>query len=479
MEYRQSNLIILIGSLAAFFLLTSVSFVFSPDQEPGQTCQLYAAILMSLSFLIIPVWVSAGGVIRIIYLIFSIPMPIVLAFKSSQPVFGYFLIPTLFLLVGLGFLSRKTNTEERLEEIKIEEIQEDQNYLESELKKTQDTTVALQQKIGRYSYLNMVSKILSSNLNLDYIIDFVVNKSLEIVGKGDLALLYLVDEKNRELALANVKGIVKDRDSRIKSKKGDLYDNWALKRKQPLIVSDTKKDFRFSVEKAEAEKDRPFRALISTPLVTGQKISGILRLESNQVECFAPDDLRLLDVVGHLSSVAIENAILFKKTEELAIHDGLTGLYVHRYFQERFQEEIRRAMSTNSFLSLLMCDLDHFKKYNDEHGHIAGDVVLKEVASQLIQNIQGGDLGARYGGEEFALILPRRTKKEAIEIAESIRADIQSKTFRVKEKQARITISIGLVTFPTDGMINRDLIRRADEALYRAKEKGRNRVETC
>ncbi|MCK4422631.1 MAG: GGDEF domain-containing protein, partial [Candidatus Omnitrophica bacterium] len=120
-----------------------------------------------------------------------------------------------------------------------------------------------------------------------------------------------------------------------------------------------------------------------------------------------------------------------------------------------------------------------FKEYNDKYGHPAGDILLKGLSKEFRRKIKAGDVAARYGGEEFALVLPRRSKQEAVELAESIRESIEKKEFFLRKEKTRITISMGVVTFPMDAMMKQDLIRRADEALYRAKEKGRNRVEVC
>ena len=476
--HHRRNIVLLTGSWIAAFLLTVTAFV-SPVSGSLQVLQYKAAILLSLSFLILPIWASGGVSAGIIYLFFSFSCSTILTIKNSE--IGLILFPliTLGFSFILGSLSKRTSIRERLEEIKMEEIHENQNTLRVSLKKIRGKTSALKQKIERYSHLNDACDTLSSNLDLDYIVNFIITELVKIMGKGDLDLLYLVDEKTQGLALANVKNIKGGKENRVKSKKGDLYDKWVLKQRQALIVDDTKKDFRFSFEEEEIEKKRPFRSLVSVPLIAEEKMLGVLRLESNDAECFTPDDLRLLSIIGHLSSVALENAILYKKTEELAIRDSLTGLYVHRYFQERFQEEIHRAMSTNSFLSFVMCDLDHFKEYNDKYGHPAGDVLLKGLSKELCRKIKAGDLAARYGGEEFALVLPRRSKQEAVELAESIRESIEKKEFSLRKKKTRITISMGVVTFPMDAMMKQDLIRRADEALYRAKEKGRNRVEAC
>ncbi len=170
---------------------------------------------------------------------------------------------------------------------------------------------------------------------------------------------------------------------------------------------------------------------------------------------------------------------LNRKLEAMSITDGLTGLYNHRYFYKRFAEELERAKRYDRRLSLVMADIDNFKHYNDTHGHQKGDVVLKGVAECIKNTLRVNDVPARYGGEEFAIILPETAKDTAVKVAERIRMEVEKKDFQGEEKQpgGSLTISIGVATFPDDGTTVDELVKKADEALYRAKRKGRNRVE--
>ncbi|NMA95855.1 MAG: GGDEF domain-containing protein [Clostridiales bacterium] len=158
-----------------------------------------------------------------------------------------------------------------------------------------------------------------------------------------------------------------------------------------------------------------------------------------------------------------------KHLKELAIRDGLTNLYNHRFFQT----ELRNIISSNKYkeISLLMIDLDNFKLYNDCHGHLAGDEVLKDISRIFVQNIRNTDIAARYGGEEFAIILPDVGLEEATKIAERIRKTIKS--------NCPCTISIGISSFPKYASTAEELISRADDALYRAKNISKDRVEKC
>jgi diguanylate cyclase (GGDEF)-like protein len=187
--------------------------------------------------------------------------------------------------------------------------------------------------------------------------------------------------------------------------------------------------------------------------------------------------LRLLDIIGNLGAVAIQNALLYSWVEELAIRDSLTGLFVRRHFMKRFQEEVRRSERKGSELSLLMLDIDKFKWYNDKYGHATGDIVLKTIASTISGMLHVGDMAARYGGEEMAVLLAGADRKKAMRIAESIRKRIGEHPIIVRREKHNITVSIGVSTYPGDGIREEELVKAADERLYKAKSGGRNK--TC
>ncbi len=163
---------------------------------------------------------------------------------------------------------------------------------------------------------------------------------------------------------------------------------------------------------------------------------------------------------------------------EMAITDGLTGLYNYRYFKEQLIHEVDRAARHNESFSLIMLDIDHFKHYNDTHGHLAGDKVLKELARLLRDNVRKIDVAARYGGEEFALILVQTPHQASGVVARKLQTLVQEFPFAYGEQQpeGRLTISMGVSTYPEDGATAEQLIAVADRRLYRAKAEGRNRV---
>ncbi len=175
-------------------------------------------------------------------------------------------------------------------------------------------------------------------------------------------------------------------------------------------------------------------------------------------------------------TLALQKVRLYEKLQELSITDGLTRLFVRRYFLERFREELERSKRHHLHLSFLMADIDHFKEKNDKYGHLVGDVILREVATILKTSVREIDLVGRYGGEEFSVALPDTTLSDTLQVAERIRKAIEEKNFEAYDEVVPVTISIGASSFPEDGEELVDLIDVADSALYHAKQSGRNRI---
>jgi diguanylate cyclase (GGDEF)-like protein len=165
------------------------------------------------------------------------------------------------------------------------------------------------------------------------------------------------------------------------------------------------------------------------------------------------------------------------RLERLAVTDGLTGVFNHRRFQEQLQAEILRSDRHKRPLSVLMIDVDFFKKVNDALGHPAGDELLRRLAEVLSADLRQTDLIARYGGEEFAVLLPETSKTEAVQVAERMRQAVESQLNGEGAKwPVRITVSIGVATFPEEGPSGEQVLVAADQAMYVAKRQGRNRV---
>jgi diguanylate cyclase (GGDEF)-like protein len=224
-------------------------------------------------------------------------------------------------------------------------------------------------------------------------------------------------------------------------------------------------------EQANVREDA--QTVISTITAGGREL-GILSLTRREESPFNEVDRGLVAGIARHLAVALENARLY----EMAIHDGLTELYIKRYFIERLGEEIERARRYKKPIGVVMADLDHFKRVNDERGHLTGDRVLKGLADLLKATVRSSDVVCRFGGEEIAIMLPEQTLGSAMLVGEKIRAVVENHAFDVADGGAplHVTLSIGVAVFPDHGDDPEALIGRADIALYEAKRAGRNRV---
>ncbi len=233
---------------------------------------------------------------------------------------------------------------------------------------------------------------------------------------------------------------------------------------------------RAASELREIVETHPERGVIAAvPLVARDRVVGVLKLADPDPALLDSTLCRKLHAVAGAIAVALENSRLYR----LAVTDGLTGLYVHRHFQHRLEEEFQRSRRYATPLALLLTDIDHFKKFNDTYGHQTGDVVLQGVARVLSEEARSTDVVCRYGGEEMALILPETDHEGACRLAERIRRRIADRSFSDAEGKGslQVTISIGVVVFDETVEKRATLIERADTALYAAKHGGRNRVE--
>ena len=461
------------SSVISFILSTFLLYRVPSCHDPlSLFCiNLAGTLIFSYNIAIIFAWLAFGIPFGSAVTCLSVVFVLLLDLRAGLTSYSIFTL-SFFLTAFLGFIyCRARNKSNDLHRLKLEKLSEDINVLSNEIAKKRKEIFSAEEKLKRYAILKEVIDSFSTQLLFDDVTKLIMEKTLKTLDKPGRILLFLVDTEKQELMLSASQGATE----RVTAKKGDLFDRWVLKARKPLIVEDMVTDFRFSTD-SHGDLKEIFRSLVAAPLVSGDKVIGILRMDNAREFTYTQDDLRLLDIIADLGAVAIENALLYAKTQELAIRDSLTGLAVRRYFLERLQEEVKRTAIKKGRLSLLMIDIDHFKIYNDQFGHATGDIVLKHLARTMSSMMREGDIAARYGGEEIVIMLCGRDKKEALLEAEEIRKAVKDNPIILRRHTANVTVSIGVSSYPEDALPAEGLIRMADERLYKAKAKGRDRV---
>jgi diguanylate cyclase (GGDEF)-like protein len=345
------------------------------------------------------------------------------------------------------------------------------HLVEERRKKEQEANKRLSEQQTLYNIGLMLSSAERREEALKTIVESAIKLSDAAAGS-----VVLFEEESGEMVMAYSKGFSPkfSKIGRWKWKGGGMTSR-ILDSKEPVIVADIDKD-PFPHNPAIIEEG--VKSFMAIPLRAEGKIVGILYVNDFKPRGFDKAQVSIVSLLATQATFAIENIMLLEKTEMMAITDELTRLYNHRHFVKSLHDELKRAGRYKQNLSLLMIDVDYFKHYNDTHGHLMGNDVLREIAHILKRDIRDIDIVARYGGEEFSIILPQTNKDKAAVTAERIRAAVEGFNFYKGETQpgGRVTVSMGVATFPEDGKSSVEVVGRADEALYQAKREGRNRV---
>jgi len=218
-------------------------------------------------------------------------------------------------------------------------------------------------------------------------------------------------------------------------------------------------------------EDSAVETLVVVPLLSERKMVGMLAVEN-----LLKTDLERFIILAMQFALEIKKVLLYKMVEKLAVTDSLTGLYVRRYFYERLDEELQRSKTYKFEFAFIMVDIDDFKKCNDTYGHMVGDVVIKEIARMIRESVREIDIVGRHGGEEFAIALPETGLESARQVAQRLRKKVEDSVFRAYDEKLKLTISVGLAIYPGDALELNDIIDKADQALYEAKNSGKNVV---
>ncbi|MBE9536963.1 MAG: diguanylate cyclase [Proteobacteria bacterium] len=339
----------------------------------------------------------------------------------------------------------------------------------------EDTKKELDKSLLEVFALYNIGKAVNTNFELEQILLSLV-QGLGRSEKIDKTMIMLADKDSGLLSVASYTGFEDGEIGSTRRKPGEGFYGAVAAEGKGELVSDVEKYIDFPAEDIFGAE---VNSIIAVPFFRGDSIFGLICAYKNKPDHFDLSDLKLFEGMAEHLTVVLNNAKLVEETRIKAIRDSLTGLYNRRYFNETLEKEYEKALRHERYLSLFMIDIDNFKYYNDTNGHPEGDKVLEELSEILRHTVRSTDIACRYGGEEFVVILPETSKDGAMLIGERVVSAIHRHTFAHEESQPMgfVSVSAGLATFPEDGETSDDIVKRADEALYRAKRLGKNRIE--
>ncbi len=319
------------------------------------------------------------------------------------------------------------------------------------------------------SLLNRLTGIMTSNISIQMIFDRFAEE-LRKVADIDWATVALLDGNELSfMVLSSTLGSTWQPGERLPLE--GTATEWVCREKRSLYEPDLKRHRMFWT--GEHHLKQGARSVVYLPLTVADRVIGSLMFASRKPNAYSKSQIQLLERVASQIAAPIENAQLYLRLEEKSRVDELTGLFNRRYFEERLKDELSRHSRYGDVFSILMIDLDRFKTYNDLYGHPAGDVLLSQIGRILRKYIRDVDKAFRYGGDEFVVILPQTARDAAYTVAERVRSQVAAE---MQKKAIAVTCSIGLASYPSDGMLSGELVDAADTALYHAKRTGGNRI---
>lgn len=338
---------------------------------------------------------------------------------------------------------------------------------------------ALERRNRELEVLIEIGKALTSTLDLEDVLNLIMDQLSRLLQSQAWSLL-LRDPASGELTFEIAVSPAAERLKGLRLTRGQGLAGWVAEHGTPLLIPDVRKDARFSdtVDRASAFVTR---SVVCVPVKSRDCVLGVIELVNGPLErCFTDADLQILATIADYAAIAIENARNFRRISELVITDDLTGLFNSRHLHTLLDEEIERIRRFGGKLSLIFLDLDFFKTINDTRGHLVGSRTLAEIGRLIRGNIRKVCKAARYGGDEFVIILPNTGKSGAMTLATKLRELFREHEFLDEDGTPfNLTASFGLATYPDDARSKDDLIRLADQAMYRVKETTRDAVRSA
>jgi diguanylate cyclase (GGDEF)-like protein len=367
----------------------------------------------------------------------------------------------------------KNRLESEKSSVVTQETQKFNNHLKKQNLAIEKANIQLKEQYEELSALFQISRSLTSVLDQNLLFEKVFSVLRDRL-RCDHIVLLLYLPGSESLEVKKTTGLDAGTENGLSFNLGEGISGLAAANMSPIYSNDLSADDRNLNYKGRWVTSG---SLLSVPMVLQNRLIGVLNIHHSQKDAFDPVAQQMAQAIADQTAISIENSRLYEKTRTLSATDDLTGLANRRQFQDYLQREWEQSRRYHSTFSLLMLDIDHFKDYNDTHGHLKGDIALKKVAALLMQYTRGIDLVARFGGEEFVVLLPKADKEGSLAVANKLCRCIEDEHFNGMEEsqpQKKLTVSIGTSTFPSDSTDIYDLLNLADDALYKAKRNGRN-----
>lgn len=314
-----------------------------------------------------------------------------------------------------------------------------------------------ERRVEEMTTLSELIKMINSSLDLESTLRYIMNFMVNNLMARDCSILVDSEEGQKRFCMREEGKSLSVVENAIRNKMSST--------KSYLMIDEV--ESRFGIEVPEG-----YSSIVSFPLKLKDDVVGALNVYGSRVKELDHYDLEFLSTVSSQAAIAVINATKFEEVKELAVVDKLTSVYNRRYFMTLLEKQLEK----DEIVSLILTDIDDFGKYNNTHGHPQGDELLKEISELFKNNLRADDIVGRYGGEEFIMMIPKLKTNEAAEITKRIKEAVEDYKFEGGETQPRgkVTVSLGLVTCMDNKISSKDLIKEADDALYKAKKSGKN-----
>ena len=319
-----------------------------------------------------------------------------------------------------------------------------------------------------------VAKALTSTLDLDTILQTIMEKMAAYFEPATWSLV-MIDEASHEPYYAASVGKGTEGFAALRLSDGSTLTEWVIAHGEALVIENVNADPLIDPD-SRSEWFEGSCSVVCVPVRTGGKVLGVIQLVNIDMEVYVRSEM-LLQTLADYAAIAIENARAVRRIQELSITDDCTGLYNARHLFTVLSDEVHRSARFGYEFTLLFLDLDHFKRVNDEHGHLIGSKLLAQVGECLRENLRLVDAAFRYGGDEFAILLPQTSRDAGLRVTRRISRMFHHRKWLLDEKfRVDLRASIGIATYPADAATPQAIVQRADDMMYAVKQNGRDNI---